>query len=110
MADVGERSGTRIAGGGLIDWWGAEGVRRTVNELKALGLKTFLMPLSPGKDQDKRPIDYASAAMQGVWEAIEEAQVPVSHHIGENPPATPNEFNAVSVGMLQSMAPFRDTF
>ena len=48
--------------------------------------------------------------MDGVWEAIEEAQVPVSHHIGESPPATPNEFNAVSIGMLQSVAPFRDAF
>ena len=110
IAEVQERSNNRIFGVGLINWWDAEGARRTVNELKALGLKTFLMPLSPGKDVEKRPIDYASTAMDGVWEAIEEAQVPVSHHIGENPPATPNEFNAVSIGMLQSVAPFRDTF
>ena len=48
--------------------------------------------------------------MDGVWEAIEEARLPVSHHIGENPPATPNEFNAVGIGMLQSVAPFRDMF
>ena len=46
--------------------------------------------------------------MDGVWEAIEEEQVPVSHHIGESPPSSPNEFNAVSIGMLQSVAPFRD--
>ena len=45
-----------------------------------------------------------------MWDVIEEAQIPVSHHIGENPPATPNEFNAVSIGMLQSVAPFRDAF
>ncbi len=110
IAEVQERSNNRIFGVGLINWWDAEGARRTVNELKALGLKTFLMPLSPGKDTEKRPIDYSSTAMDGVWEAIEEAQIPVSHHIGENPPATPNEFNAVSIGMLQSVAPFRDTF
>ena len=48
--------------------------------------------------------------MDGVWDAIEEAQLPVSHHIGENPPATPNEYNAVSIGMFQSVAPFRDAF
>ena len=89
---------------------GRGGARRTLGELKALGLKTFLMPLSPGKDLEKRPIDYASSAMDGVWEAIEEEQVPVSHHIGESPPATPNEHNAVSIGMFQSVAPFRDTF
>ena len=86
IAEVQERSNNRIFGVGLINWWDAEGARRTINELKALGLKTFLMPLSPGKDLEKRPIDYASTAMDGVWEAIEEAQIPVSHHIGENPP------------------------
>ncbi len=110
IAEVQERSNNRIYGVGLINWWDAAGTRRTLDELKSLGLKTFLMPLAPGKDLEKRPIDYASTAMDGVWEAIEEAEVPVSHHIGENPPSTPNEFNAVSIGMLQSVAPFRDTF
>src|SRR3954471_2093044 len=110
MAEVQERSGNRIYCVGLINWWDADGARRTLEELKGLGLKTFLMPLSPGKDLDKRPIDYASTAMDGVWEAIEEAGLPVSHHIGESPPSTPNEFNAVSVGMLQNVAPFRDAF
>jgi predicted TIM-barrel fold metal-dependent hydrolase len=110
IADVQERSGNRIYGVGLINWWDADGARRTVNELKALGLKTFLMPLMPGKDLEGTPIDYASNQMDGVWDAIEEAGVPVSHHIGENPPATPIAYNALSIGMLQSVAPFRDTF
>jgi predicted TIM-barrel fold metal-dependent hydrolase len=110
IAEVQQRSGGRIYGVGLINWWDADGARRTLAELKELGLKTFLLPLSPGKDEDKRPIDYASTAMDGVWAAIEEAGLPVSHHIGESPPGTPNEFNAVSIGMLQSVAPFRDTF
>jgi predicted TIM-barrel fold metal-dependent hydrolase len=110
MAEIQERSGHRIYGVGLINWWDAEGARRTVSELKSLGLKTFLMPLMPGKDLDGKPIDYASPAMDGVWDAIEEAGIPVSHHIGENPPATPIAFNAISIGMLQSVAPFRDTF
>jgi len=110
IADVQERSNGRIYGVGLINWWDAEGARRTLTELKALGLTTFLLPLSPGKDAEKRPIDYGSSAMDGVWDAIEESGLPVSHHIGETPPATPNEFNAVAAGMLQSVAPFRDAF
>src|SRR5262245_59508886 len=83
IAEVQERSNGRIYGVGLINWWDAEGARRTVAELKSLGLKTFLLPLQPGKDVDGKPIDYASRAMDGVWDAIEEAQIPVSHHIGE---------------------------
>jgi predicted TIM-barrel fold metal-dependent hydrolase len=110
IADVQERSNDRIIGVGLINWWDAAGTRRTVDELKALGLKTFLMPLAPGKNEDKTPIDFASTAMDGVWEAIEDAQIPVSHHIGESPPATPNQFNPVGIGMLQNVAPFRDMF
>jgi predicted TIM-barrel fold metal-dependent hydrolase len=110
MAEVQERSGDRIYGVGLVNWWDADGARRSLTELKGLGLKTFLMPLNPGKDLEKRPIDYASAAMDGVWAAIEEAGLPVSHHIGESPPASPNEHNAVGIGMLQNMAPFRDAF
>jgi len=110
IASVQERSKGRILGVGLINWWDADGATRTLAELKALGLRTFLLPLSPGKDLEKRPIDYASTAMDGVWAAIEEAGLPVSHHIGETPPATPNEFNAVAAGMLQNVAPFRDVF
>jgi predicted TIM-barrel fold metal-dependent hydrolase len=110
IAEVQEQSNGRIFGVGLINWWDAEGTQRTVEELKALGLKTFLLPLSPGKDLEKRPIDYSSTAMDPVWDVIEDAQIPVSHHIGESPPATPNEFNAVGIGMLQSVAPFRDAF
>jgi predicted TIM-barrel fold metal-dependent hydrolase len=110
IAAVQERSKGRIFGVGLINWWDADGTRRTVSELKALGLKTFLLPIHPGKDATKVPIDYASIAMDGLWDAIEEAQLPVAHHIGESPPATPNEFNPVRIGMLQNVAPFRDMF
>jgi len=110
IAEFQQQSDQRIFGVGLINWWDPDGARRTLTELKELGLKTFLLPLQPGKDIEKRPIDYASTAMDGVWEAIEESQVPIAHHIGENPPATPNQFNSVAIGMLQSVAPFRDTF
>jgi predicted TIM-barrel fold metal-dependent hydrolase len=110
IAGVQERSGGRIYGVALVNWWDVDGARRTLDEAKALGLRTFLLPLNPGKDDDKVPIDYASTAMDGVWAAIEEAGLPVSHHIGESPPATPNEFNSIEIGMLQSVAPFRDTF
>ncbi len=110
IAEVQERSGGRIYGVALMNWWDADGARRTLSEAKALGLRTFLLPLNPGRTDDKLPIDYASLAMDGVWNEIEAAGLPVAHHIGETPPATPNEFNAVEIGMLQSVAPFRDLF
>jgi predicted TIM-barrel fold metal-dependent hydrolase len=110
IAEVQERSRDRIYGVGLVNWWDAAGARRTLAELKALGVRTFLLPLSPGRDEDKRPIDYAATVMDGVWAAIEETGLPVSHHIGESPPQSPSEFNALEITMLQSVAPFRDMF
>ena len=111
IAEVQERSNNRIYGVGLINWWDADGARRTLNELKALGLED--VPAC----RSRRARTWRSARSTtpappwtACGTAIEEAQVPVSHHIGENPPATPNEFNAVSIGMLQSVAPFRDMF
>ena len=110
MAEVQERSGGRILAVGLVSWWDAAGTKRTLEELKSLGLTTFLMPVMPGRHEDKRPIDIASTEMDEVWGVVEEVGLPVSYHIGESPPSTPNEFNALPVGMLQSVAPFRDTF
>ena len=45
-----------------------------------------------------------------VEQRIEATGLPVSFHIGENPPQTPNEFNSLPVGMMQSVSPFRDVF
>ncbi len=96
---------------GVINWWDAKGARTTLSELKALGLRTFWLPLHPGKDADGKPIDYASSAMTPVWEAIEEAGLPVSHHIGEGGGSGyPCQFNAVAVGMVHQVAPFREMF
>jgi predicted TIM-barrel fold metal-dependent hydrolase len=110
IADLQERSGGRFYGVGLINWWDAAGTRRTLDELKSLGLKTFLMPLSAGKDLEGTPIDYGSTSMIPVWDAIEESGVPLAHHIGEAPLSSPCEVNSVAVGMMHNVAPFREMF
>ena len=110
MAELQERSNGRFYAAGLINWWDPKGARRTLTELKSLGLKTFLMPLNPGKDDDGNVIDYSSTAMSPVWDEIEAAGLPVTHHIGETPPKTPCEFNGVVVGMMINIDGFRETF
>jgi predicted TIM-barrel fold metal-dependent hydrolase len=110
IADLQERSKGHFYGVGLINWWDPAGTRRTLDELKALGLRTFLLPLSAGKDDDGNVIDYGSTAMIPVWDAIEESGVPVSHHIGESPLSAPCEVNSVVVGMMHNVAPFRELF
>lgn len=110
MAELQERSGGHFHGVGLINWWDPAGTRRTLSELKSLGLKTFLLPLNPGKDDDGAIIDYSSEAMRPVWDEIEDAGLPVTHHIGETPPKTPCEVNSVVVGMMINVDSFREMF
>lgn len=110
MAELQERSKGHFYGVGLINWWDPAGARSTLAELKSLGLKTFLLPLNPGKDDDGGVIDYSSAAMRPVWDEIEAAGLPVAHHIGETPPKAPCEINSVVVGMMINVDSFREMF
>jgi predicted TIM-barrel fold metal-dependent hydrolase len=110
ITGVQERSNGRCYGVGLINRWDPAGARRTLSELKSLGLKTFLMPISPGNDRNGQPIDYSSAAMSAVWDEIEEAGLPIAHHIGESQPNFPSEVNSVAVAMMVNIDSFREMF
>jgi len=110
IAELQEASGGRFYGAGMINWWDGDGARRTLTEMKELGLKTFWLPLKPGKGDDGKPIDYNSPALYPVWEAIEESGLPVAHHIGESPLASPCADNSVLIGMVHNVAPFREMF
>lgn len=110
IADLQERSKGHFYGVGLINWWDPKGTRSTLEELKSLGLRTFLLPLNPGKDDDGNIYDYGSTDMDAVWDEIEAAGVPVSHHIGETPPKTPCQHNSVVVGMMVNVDSFREQF
>jgi len=110
IAEMQERSNGRFYGVGIVNWWDGEGCRKTLAEMKALGLTTFWMPLKPGAGDDGKAIDYNSPAMYPVWEAIAESGLPVAHHIGEAPLASPCRDNGVLVGMVHNVAPFREMF
>jgi predicted TIM-barrel fold metal-dependent hydrolase len=110
IAALQAQSGGRFYGVGMVNWWDGDGCRRTLRELKDLGLTTFWLPLKPGTGEDGKPIDYNSPAMYPVWEAIEESGLPVAHHIGEAPLASPCRDNSVLVGMVHNVAPFREMF
>ena len=104
IAELQERSNGRIFGVGLINWWDGDGCRRTLAEMKAA--RPHDVPgcrLKPGAGDDGKPIDYNSPAMDPVWEAIEESGIPVSHHIGESPPASPSRATRVAVGMVHNV-------
>ena len=109
MAKMQERYPGRFWGVGFINWWDAKGARETLAQLKSLGVRTFLMPLNPGVFPDGERIDYASTRMIPVWEEINDAGVPVAHHIGEGGGGG-TEFNSFSAGFLNSNSGFREMF
>lgn len=110
LAELQEASGGRFFGVGLINWWDPEGAKRTLQEMKALGVRTFWLPLKPGTGDDGKPIDYNGPNMTPVWEAVEEVGLPVSHHIGEAPLSAPCASNSYAVSMVHNAAPFREMF
>jgi predicted TIM-barrel fold metal-dependent hydrolase len=110
LAELQEKSNGRFYGVGLINWWDSDGARRTLAEMRTLGIRTFWLPLKPGTGVDGKPIDYNAPNMHGVWEAIEESGLPVSHHIGEAPLSAPCASNAYAVSMVHNAAPFREMF
>ena len=110
IAALQERSPGRFYGVGLINWWDGAGARRTLEEMRGLGLRTFLMPLNGGQNSEGGQLDYAADYMNPVWEAIAESGIPVSHHIGEAPLSAPCEVNGIAVGMVHNVAPFREMF
>jgi predicted TIM-barrel fold metal-dependent hydrolase len=110
LAELQERSSGRFYGVGLISWWDPDGARRTLKEMKELGIRTFWLPLKPGAGSDGKPIDYNGPAMAPIWEAVEESGLPVSHHIGEAPLSAPCASNAYAVSMVHNAAPFREMF
>ncbi|WP_407686308.1 amidohydrolase family protein [Mycobacterium sp. HUMS_1102779] len=110
IAGLQERSRGHCYGVGLINWWDARGARRTLEQLKSLGIRTFLMPLNPGNDDNGRIIDFSSPAMRAVWDEIEASGLPVTHHIGESQPKCPSAVNSVAVAMMVNIDSFREMF
>jgi predicted TIM-barrel fold metal-dependent hydrolase len=110
LAELQEKAPGQFYGVGLINWWDGEGARRTLSEAKALGIRTFWLPLKPGVHPDGAPVDFNSPQMSQVWDAVEESGLPVSHHIGEGPISSPCSHNGLAVSMVHQAAPFREMF
>ncbi len=105
LADIAKRSGNRIWGVGNINYWDMTKCRESVMELAKLGLKTFLLPISP-YGANGAPLNYCSDEMRPLWEAIAEADLPVSFHIGEFFRDGPGGYGT---SVMVSLGPFRKT-
>ncbi len=70
--------GDRLHPVGLLAYWDEDAVRESGAQLKQLGFKGMMMPtLPPGE------VYYNSRKLEGMWDAVEELQLPLSFHVGE---------------------------
>jgi len=108
MAEVAARAPGRFHGVGFSNFWDMSKAETSLRHLKDLGLKTFMLPLTPGNDAEGRTIHYASDEMDVLWATAEELDLPVFFHAGENlPMGNPGGSVAAMLGIFM---PFRKQF
>ena len=108
LAELQEKAPGRFYGVGFVNYWDIDKTESSLAELKALGLKTYILPLKPGNHLDGSEVRYCSERMEPFWNAIEAAGLPVMHHIGENGLDTGR--NSFATVLLQHLQPFRKMF
>ena len=105
LGDMQLRAPGRFYGCGFINYWDMSKVRASIAHLKAQGLKTFLLPINP-KAGDNAELNYCAPEMAPLWEAIEEAGLPVCFHIGEFYKDGPGGIGST---VMVALGPFRKT-
>jgi predicted TIM-barrel fold metal-dependent hydrolase len=106
IAKLGAENPGRFYGVGICNnWWDPKKAESAIRQIVDLGLKSFILPFSPGKDVDGQIINYASPDMDRLWAAAEEAGLPVSFHIGEVP--SQGGRGAFGTFFIVQAAPFR---
>lgn len=83
LAEICRRE-SRLHGVGILKWWEPEATADALAELQALGFKTVMVPIEPGKFADGEPINYQDSRMDPFWAAVEASGLPLCFHIGEN--------------------------
>ena len=97
IAELQERSNGRFYGVGIINWWDGDGCRRTLDRAEGARPEDVL-DAAQARRRRRRQADRLQQHRRctRVWEAIEESGLPVAHHIGEAPLASPCRDNGVA--------------
>jgi predicted TIM-barrel fold metal-dependent hydrolase len=103
IAQMQSKAPGRFYGVGLLNYWDMSRVRESLDQIKRLGLKTFVIPQYP-KGANREPLNYCADEMRPLWEAIDEAGLPVCFHVGEQLQEGPG---GCGVSMMLNFAPFR---
>jgi len=91
------------------NWWDPAAAERAMREIVDLGLKTFMIPVNPGKSiEGGKEISYGDAIMDRFWDVVAEAGLPVCFHVGEG---TDLDHRGGQGELLMTLlAPFRKPF
>jgi predicted TIM-barrel fold metal-dependent hydrolase len=105
LAEMGVQSGGRFHGVGSINYWDMSKVRASIQEVKDLGLKTYLLPQNP-KGADGEILDYLAPEMAPLWDAAEDVGLPICFHVGE---FFKGGTGGIGISSMISFGPFRKT-
>jgi predicted TIM-barrel fold metal-dependent hydrolase len=94
--------------GVFSNWWDPTAAESSMRQIVDLGLKTFMVPVNPGKSLDGRTISYADPQMDRFWSVVEEAGRPICFHVGEGTDV--EQPGGVGACNMTLMAPFRKPF
>jgi predicted TIM-barrel fold metal-dependent hydrolase len=99
----------RLHGVAILNWWDPAATPDALAEIKALGFKTAMVPIQPGKFADGDAINYHGDRMDPFWDAVQESGMPLNFHIGERPvnPATSSR-GAAGIFVMQQMGGMRN--
>jgi predicted TIM-barrel fold metal-dependent hydrolase len=90
------------------NWWNPAAADGAMRQLVDLGLKSFMIPVNPGKSVDGKEISYGDPIMDRFWDVVAEAGLPVCFHVGEG---TDVEHRGGHGALLMTLlAPFRKPF
>jgi len=103
-----QRQPGKFNGVGIANYWDPAKARESIQEIKALGLKTYMLPQHPGKTKEGVEIYYPSPEFEPLWNAVEGAGLPLCFHIGESGNAAGR--NGWTTLVLERLGPFRRTF
>lgn len=99
----------RFHGVGICsNWWDPMQAERAVGQIVDLGLKSFMLPYSPGKNLAGEVIDWSDPSMDRFWAVAEQAGLPVNFHIGEVPASSGR--GGFGTFFIVQADPFRRTF
>ena len=85
IARIGAENPGRFHGVGIFsNWWDPAGAEAAMRQIVDLKLKTFMIPIYPGKDVEGQQIVYGDKPMDRFWSVVAEAGLPVGFHVTEN--------------------------